>query len=279
MWGARIRGQTSRAEGVITAVDLEGTFDGDAGGSAVITITRSNMTAWQNDEKLEQNISNTWVAIGSVDGTLVTRGYSFPAGGTYRFVNHNFGGQADTQIMVGVQGVDRGFTYNGTAFENLDTGHADDRPNHVAVHRNRLMLAYRGGSLILSSVGEPTNFDGQAGAAEIACGQDVNGLLEGVGIGNTLIVGEDRIQVLYGNSAEDFELADHSDRQTGGVEGTVQFVGSPVYMDNRGGPHPGHHGGLRQLRHRHDDQCRPAVDRPAAGGAQPGGGVLKGAQL
>ena len=47
-------------------------------------------------------------------------------------------------------------------------------------------------------------------------------------------MGADRIQVLYGNDSADFQLADQSDRQTGGVEGTLQTVGGPLYMDNRG---------------------------------------------
>ena len=42
------------------------------------------------------------------------------------------------------------------------------------------------------------------------------------------------MSVLYGNDSADFEVADHSDPQTGGVEWTVQTIGAPLYMDNRG---------------------------------------------
>lgn len=157
-----------------------------------------------------------------------------PAGGSYSFVNHNFKGQAKTETMFGTHGMGFAFSYDGIALREIPTGHDDDRPTYLAVHRQHLLLAYPGGSLIVSETANPYGYTAAKGAAEIATGQDINGLAEGVGIGNTLIMGAERIQILYGADQDNFELADHSDRQTGGVENTLQLVGGPLYMDNRG---------------------------------------------
>ena len=59
-------------------------------------------------------------------------------------------------------------------------------------------------------------------------------MLGGVGLGNTIIMGEDHIQVLYGNDSTDFVLQDQSQANTGGVANTLQSVGGPIYLDNRG---------------------------------------------
>ena len=85
----------------------------------------------------------------------------------------------------------------------------------------------------MSGTGLPENYDAVEGAAEIAVGQEIYGLAR-VGTGYTMITGSDRMSVLYGNDSADFEVADHSDPQTGGVEWTVQTIGAPLYMDNRG---------------------------------------------
>ena len=102
------------------------------------------------------------------------------------------------------------------------------------MQNHHLVLAFRGGSLVVSATGDPADYTAANGAAEIACGQEVNGLLGGVGLGNTIIVGDDHIQVLYGNDSTDFVLQDQSQANTGGVENTLQSVGEPIYLDNRG---------------------------------------------
>ena len=181
------------------------------------------------------------------DGWEVVASVTLPPGGTYRFLNHNFMGQAGSLTMFGVNGVGKAFSIlkGGTAetptwtFASLsaiggDEGAALDKPTHISVQNNHLMLAYRGGSLLLSAVGDPGSFDATMGASEIATGQEINGLLGGVGLGNTVIMGDDHIQVLYGNDSDDFVLQDQSQSSTGGVEDSLQSVGGPLYLDNRG---------------------------------------------
>ena len=178
----------------------------------------------------------------TASGWTAVAGVTLPAGGTYRFINHNFMGQAATLTMYGVNGVGKAFSVlkGGTVDSptytsaSLTTGQTDDEPTHIAVQNHHLVLAFRGGSLALSATGDPADYTAANGAAEIACGQDVNGLLGGVGLGNTIIMGEDHIQVLYGNDSTDFVLQDQSQSNTGGVANTLQSVGGPIYLDNRG---------------------------------------------
>ena len=177
-------------------------------------------------------------------GWAAVSGATLPAGGRYSFLNHNFEGQAASEKMYGANGVGRAFSVlkGGTAiaptytFSSIQTNTMAtiDRPKHVAVQNNHLLLSFPGGSLIGSATGLPADFTAAKGAFEIACGQEINGLLGGVGLGNTVILGADHIQVLYGNDAQDFVLQDQSQANTGGVEGTLQAVGGPLYLDNRG---------------------------------------------
>ena len=196
--------------------------------------------------------------------------FVLPAGGRYEFRNENFGGQSATQRMFGVNGVGPAFQWDGTAFTSISTGHSDDRPTHLAIHFNHLLLAYRGGSLIVSATGDPVNYDAISGAAEIGTGQEINGFVH-VGAGNTLVVGQDRMQVLVGFDKESFQLPDQSDTQTGrgGMDGPIgggsalsrQPRGAALRRDRQ----------VRQLRDQHDDLRYPAVPRQAARGAQRGG--------
>lgn len=61
----------------------------------------------------------------------------------------------------------------------IRTGSYDDRPKYVSVHANsKLALGMEGGSVMLSAAGQPHNFSGLAGAAEIATGDALTGMLE-----------------------------------------------------------------------------------------------------
>lgn len=185
------------------------------------------------DTSLEYLDSGSWTAFaGGIHD--VPSPITVPAGGRYEFRNYNFGGQADNRRMYAVNGVSRAFEWDGESLFSLDTGHSDDRPTHLAIHANHLMLAYRGGSVQLSATGDPRSWEAGDGAAEIATGQEIHGLLEGVALGNTVILGENTIQALYGDIKEDFVLRTHSGEDSGAIEWTGENMGSPVYLDNRG---------------------------------------------
>lgn len=202
----------------------------DAAGTLWLLV--ESVAPFRDNATLRRGAGGSEADFATADGTATAT--TLPAGGAYRFVNHNFRGQAASEEMYGVNGVGKSFRYGGTALVLISTGHADDRPTHVAVQSEHLLLAYRGGSLIVSETGNPDGYKAAVGAAEIGAGQDIFGLAQGVGLGNTLLLGADHIQVLYGKDSDDFNLVDQSDSQTGGVEGTLQQVGGPLYMDNRG---------------------------------------------
>ena len=182
---------------------------------------------FQDNENLQVSGATAAVADGVAVATTI------PPGGRYEFRNRNFFGQAASLEMYGVNGVGKAFHFDGTQFVVISTGQPTDTPTHLNVHRNHLLLSYPGGSLIVSETGNPDGYSALRGAAELAVGQEVYALVH-VGAGNTLIVGDDHMEALYGNDSGDFQLADHSDPQTGGVEWTVQNVGAPLYIDNRG---------------------------------------------
>ena len=235
--GSMVTGRTSGATARIEEFTIaSGSWNGnDAAG----TLTLSNVQGTFRDNEF---LTVQAGIFARADGTVQDTTRRLPPGGAYSFVNHNFMGQAASETMFGVNGTGPAFSLlkEGTddtprwTYTVIMTGHAADTPRHVAVQRNHLLLAYRGGSLIVSETGNPYGYTAAKGAAEIAAGQDINGLLGGVGLGNTVILGADHIAVLYGNDASDFQLVDQSQAQTGGVEGTLQSVGGPIYLDNRG---------------------------------------------
>ena len=224
--GEEIEGATSGATATLGHVVVaSGAWaDGDAEG---VMWLHDVTGAFQDNENLDQGGTVRAIA----DGAATVN--ALPSGGRYEFINHNFYGQAATRRMYGVSGEGKAFSFDGTQFVELSTGQPTDNPKHISAHRNRLALAYEGGSLVISEAGNPDGYAGVSGAAEIACGQNILGLIQ-VGAGNTMVMGDDRMQVLYGNDSSDFQLADHSEAQTGGVEWTLQSVGAPLYMDNRG---------------------------------------------
>ena len=101
-------------------------------------------------------------------------------------------------------------------------------PRHVADHQSRLVLGYSGGSLLMSSVVSPEDYEGLNGAIEIAVGDSITGLtpLSGDVLG---VFTEQSVHGLYGTT-EVKTLSPTS----GAIEYTVQNIGTPIYCDFRG---------------------------------------------
>ena len=240
--GAVLTGQTSGATATLAGILLRG--GSWAADDATGTFYLHDVTgAFHDNENLRATISGSATTVAAANGADAD--IELAPGGSFGFVNENFFGQSDTRNMYGVDGKNPGFEWDGTVYTPLLTGllEADEKPSHIAVHGDRLALGYPGGSLVLSETGAPTGYDSAPqtpsdgspdNAVELACGQEIAALLGGVGLGNTLVIGEDRIQVLYGTAAADLQLRDQSGPQTGGVGGTLQEVGGPLYLDNRG---------------------------------------------
>lgn len=119
----------------------------------------------------------------------------------------NFYGQTATMSMYGATGASRAFWATTTGYGNIKTQNdpALDMPKYLAFHSARLALAYAGGSVVLSVVGEPYNYNGLDGAVEIATGDDVTGLVDLPG--ETLAVfGRRAIRKITGTTDADITL-------------------------------------------------------------------------
>lgn len=153
----------------------------------------------------------------------------------YLFKSINFFANADRDAVYGVNGCGRAFRLSQGYYLSFLQTQADstlDIPRHVENHRLHLALGFQSGSVILSVVGEPNNFNGVDGASEIACGDRITGLLELAG--NTLgIFCEESIWCITGATVDDFVLEVIAPN-TGCIEYTLADCGIPVYLDSRG---------------------------------------------
>lgn len=152
----------------------------------------------------------------------------------YVFITSNFYGDPLLNSIYGVNGVDRGFAYNGDYFYKITT-HPDpeqDKPRHVAYHHGHLALGYRSGRVDISVVGEPWNYSGVDGASSWAIGDEVTGLLPlpGTILG---IYGRKSIIGLSGTTVDNFATQTISPK-LGAVEYTVADMGFPVHANAYG---------------------------------------------
>ena len=170
---------------------------------------------------MHKSTSSGWSVVSTA--TLV-------AGGDYEFVNHNFSGHSGSQKMYGCDGVNKAFQFDGTTFTQLTTGMTADTPSHVGVHKNHLFLAFSGGSVQHSGVGDPTSWTLNTGAGEIGIGSEVTGLNSMKG--NSLaITGVSQVSVLYGTSSTDWDLKPFSPA-IGAVSKTHAQMDSDLYYFN-----------------------------------------------
>lgn len=228
--GDTITGAISGATAVITRVALEsGSWSGGtAAGRLIFASQTGNFVA--EDLNVGASLNVATIAGNSSAITLLP-------GGRFEFVAHNFGNSANAKRLYGVDGVNRGFEFDGTVFVPIRTGYSADSPDHVYVHKKHLFYSF-GGSVQHSSTGTPYMWTIVSGAAEIAPGDDVTGFVGLMGSqdggGALVIFMRNATAVLYGSSTADWNLVTYSD-EAGAKEWTAQRVGAPVLMlDDRG---------------------------------------------
>jgi hypothetical protein len=223
--GDTITGATSGATATVRRVIItSGTF---AGGDAAGRLILASQTGTLQAENLNVG-ANTNVATIAGDSSAIT----LPAGGTYRFENHNFYGASDRFRMYGVNGVGTAFEFDGTTFVPIITGMTTDTPSHIAVHRNYLFLAFPGGSLQHCGVGDPYSWTPVLGASEIGIGDDVTNLLPSTDTAMAVFA-RNKAAVLFGDGPSSWVLKVLTD-DAGAIADTAQRIGSPIYMDDRG---------------------------------------------
>ena len=218
--GDTITGGTSGATAVVSRVVLEGgAWEANASGRLIIgTVTGGPFQA----EDLE-------VTGKEAEATGAESAITIIKGGRYDFVVYNFTGETATKRIYGCDGVNRGFEFDGTTYVPIETGMTVDTPTHVAAYKHQLFFSFKGSSQN-SGIGFPYTWSLLTGADEIGLGDDITGYaVEAKGL---LIYSRNSTHQLLGASGL-FELDEVSD-ETGGVEWTVQKVGKPYCMDDRG---------------------------------------------
>jgi hypothetical protein len=141
--------------------------------------------------------------------------------------------------MVWVDGKSDIHIYDGSVVDVitsafLPVGHY---PILVGEWTNRLFLAYEGGRIFFSVVGDPTDFDGTNGAGEILMGSDVTDFIV-TPAGDLLVTMKDRIDVITDLTTESTSFAFRKDTfspVSGAITHTVKrMLGTIYYADDRG---------------------------------------------
>lgn len=225
--GQTVTGLASGASGVVKRALLRtGTWTASGAGTLVFdTITGT----FQNGEALQ--VGGVTKVTSSSLGTSIT----LLPGGKFEFDIINFAGTAGTERLYCADGVNILGEFDGTRWVPIRTGSAPDTPKFIKGHRNHL-IASIGGSVITSGTGAPYSWTVLTGASELATGNTIIGLSPEVGdasSGALLVLTDNKVFMLYGNSTADFILALHSP-QIGGVAYTVQNIGYSHFLNTRG---------------------------------------------
>lgn len=154
--------------------------------------------------------------------------------GRWDFVSYNYYGSSNQVLMLGADGVNEPFQFDGSTYTELTVTGATGAPTHLAAHKNHLFLAYPNGELAQSGIGDPDEWS--TGANIIGTGDEIVGLRPLVG-GALGIFMRNRISVLYGDNATDWANKDFrvQSELTGAIEWSAQTIGNDeVYLDDRG---------------------------------------------
>lgn len=223
--GETLTGTTSTATATIERVVLSnGAWDGEGVGYLVLSGITGTFGA-------SEAIST---AGGSATSSGVEQAITLPPGGTYRSETSNFYATGSFERLYFVNGVGRAHEWDGTVLSPIRTGLPDalDKPTHLGVQKLHLFLAFDGGSLQNSAIGQPLSFNVLQGAAEIGYGQTITGIKSGYR-DSLIVTGRNKVGYITGSSTADFDLKSVS-LDSGAIDGTLQIVGEPMFLDDQG---------------------------------------------
>ena len=151
----------------------------------------------------------------------------------------NFAGNASTIRAYGVDGKNRAWEFDGSYFVPISTGATTDTPKYIAIHKNHLFLSINS-SMMHSAPGLPFDFTALSGAAEIAVGDVITGMLVQPGSQATAAMAcytNNSTLMLYGTSATSstspWNLVAFN-TGTGAADYTAQNMAQSYALDNRG---------------------------------------------
>ncbi|MCH2263081.1 MAG: hypothetical protein MK386_07710 [Candidatus Thioglobus autotrophicus] len=236
--GDSIKGAASGQTATVTSVTLTGgAWDGSAAGQISV---RDNSGTWNASEAIQvggvtrANVNGasqpTNVKIAVADGVLYSQ--TINPGGTYEFVTYNFRGDTSGISMYGVNGVDKGFAFDGITFVKNFSGQPTDEPQHVHAHQKHLFYSYANGSIQNSSIIAPNKWATTTGAAELSIGDVVSGFSTEVNNVMSVFTRNDAY-MLYGSSAADWSLR-RFHAGAGAIPYTIQKMDQTFFLDDRG---------------------------------------------
>lgn len=226
--GQTVTGATSTATGVIGRVIVtSGTWaGGDAAGRLIL---KSQTGAFQSEN----------INIGASLDVLTVAGDSaaiaLSPGGSYRFIVTNFTADPATRRVYGVDGVNKGFEFDGTVFVQINTGMSTDAPDDLCEFVGHLCFAFNG-SFQNSSLGNPYTWTPVLGASEIGLADPITGFKVMPGSDGSpvlAIFSKNSIHLLYGSSRDDWKLIPFK-YEAGALARSVQQIGQTFLMDTRG---------------------------------------------
>lgn len=147
----------------------------------------------------------------------------------------NFYGQLSAARIYYADGVNRMFEFDGTVLVPLTTNTVPDQPKHICAFKNHLFFSVQS-SIFNSAIGDPYNYTALGGAAELACGDTVTGLLIQPGSqtnGSMSIHARNTTLILYGSSAANWNLVTYNNG-VGALDYTAQNMSASYVMDDRG---------------------------------------------
>lgn len=181
----------------------------------------------------------------SADGSKAHMYKSSPAGwvkvstpalkpnGRYEFRIANFKGSDGTIELIGVDGVNPAFRFDGSTFSQIKTTQPKDAPTHLECLPSQvLLLAFEGGTVLCSAVGEPEKFSPIDGGGFLMTADEITGL-DIQANSSCAIFCRNRNYILYGTSFGEFKLTPLS-TSTGAIPWSIQTIGDSIYLDDRG---------------------------------------------
>lgn len=177
-------------------------------------------------------LSNTSGA--AIKNLLPTSDQMFAVDSFAKTIKANFFIDPAREAIYGVTGAGPAFSFNGTYFHFIRAPIplAVDKPRHIAEHEDHLVLGYNSGSVLVSVVGDPTNFSGLEGAAEFGFGDNLTDLMPLVGSALGVMC-KQSAHALVGNTIDNFTTQTIS-KTAGAIEYSSIVMGQPLYADFRG---------------------------------------------
>jgi hypothetical protein len=156
--------------------------------------------------------------------------------GRFEFINASFTGSNADFRMYGVDGVNRGFEYDGTTFVGINTPlDVTQKPSHVAAHQNHLFYSYET-SMLNSNIGFPYGWQTTGGTVEIAVADTITGFMVQPGSDTSpamAVYCRNHTHILYGKTSATFQMVDFND-QAGAIPYTIQKIHQTYVFDDRG---------------------------------------------